>query len=63
MEYVVACGRYRFFYGFSNGVPQFTTRIEYAMRFDYEEMAQHVAKRCHKYSGRNYKVVSLDEEE
>ncbi len=62
--YVVVHGNnIRFFSRFVNGLPKFTSRPEYAMTFDYEEMAQHVAQRCEARTGHKYKVVNLNDED
>ena len=62
MEYIVACGQHKFFAGFCDGQPMFTTRIEYAVHFDYEEMAQYVAGRCTNATGSTFRVQLVGEE-
>ena len=61
-EYIVSCGPHKFFAGFVNGDPVFTTRRAGAKLFVYEEMAEHVAKRCEKVTGHKYKVECIEEE-
>lgn len=63
MVYIVACGQHKFFSGFSGGRPMFTTKVAYARRFDYEEMAQYVAQRCSDATGSKFKVQFVEEGE
>lgn len=63
MVYIVACGQHKFFFGFSGGRPMFTTKLAYARRFDYEEMAQYVAGRCTNATGSTFRVQLVGEEE
>ena len=63
MEYIVACGNHKFFAYFQGGAPAFTAKRGFAKRFDSPETAEHIAKRCHKITGRTFKVVEIEVDE
>lgn len=53
----------RYFSLFVNDVPHVAQKKELAMIFDHREMAEEVAKKCEKYTGRKFEVLALTETE